>query len=56
MLEYETLSGEEINNLLKGIPPSRDDFDNDSIDDNLETEGSVPNTTSGLKPGAQPNI
>ena len=56
LLEYETLSGEEINNLLKGIPPSRDDFDNDSIDDNLETEGSVPNTTSGLKPGAQPNI
>jgi cell division protease FtsH len=25
LLEYETLSGDEINNLLKGIPPKRDD-------------------------------
>ena len=25
LLEYETLSGEEINNLIKGIPPVRDD-------------------------------
>jgi cell division protease FtsH len=25
LLEYETLSGEEITNLLKGVPPQRDD-------------------------------
>jgi len=28
LLEYETLSGEEINDLLKGIPPKRDDGGN----------------------------
>ena len=28
LLEYETLSGDEITNLLKGKPPSRDDDDN----------------------------
>ena len=28
LLEYETLSGEEITNLLDGKPPSRDDADN----------------------------
>ncbi len=28
LLEYETLSGDEITNLLKGKPPSRDDEDN----------------------------
>jgi cell division protease FtsH len=37
LLEYETLSGEEIANLLKGIPPTRDD-------------GSAPKATS--KPAA----
>ncbi len=31
LLEYETLSGEEIDNLLKGIPPSRPDLDDDDI-------------------------
>jgi cell division protease FtsH len=29
LLEYETLSGDEINDLIKGIKPNRDDFDND---------------------------
>ena len=27
LLEYETLSGEEIKNLLNGTPPKRDDGD-----------------------------
>jgi cell division protease FtsH len=27
MLEYETLSGEEITNVLKGVPPQREDLD-----------------------------
>ena len=30
LLEYETLSGDEINDLIKGIKPNRDDFDNDT--------------------------
>ena len=29
LLEYETLSGDEIKDLIKGIKPTRDDFDND---------------------------
>jgi len=28
LLEYETLTGDEIKDLIKGIKPSRDDFDN----------------------------
>jgi cell division protease FtsH len=27
LLEFETLTGEEIENLLKGVPPQRDDFE-----------------------------
>ena len=30
LLEYETLSGDEIKDLIKGVKPSRDDFDNDT--------------------------
>ena len=30
LLEYETLSGDEIKDLIKGIKPSRDDFDDSS--------------------------
>ncbi len=30
LLEYETLSGDEIKDLIKGIKPTRDDFDNDT--------------------------
>ena len=29
LLEYETLTGDEINDLLKGIKPNRDDFNDD---------------------------
>jgi cell division protease FtsH len=48
LLEYETLSGEEINDLVKGIKPSRDDFDND-VNPEPTIKPSVPkagNTTS----------
>ncbi len=43
LLEYETLSGEEINDLIKGIKPSRDDLDNDT-DTPKNTAPSVPKT------------
>ena len=49
LLEYETLSGDEIKDLLKGIPPSRDDFDDD-----LDTEPSIP-TQSVPKTGNAPS-
>ena len=51
LLEYETLSGEEVNNLLKGIQPSRENFDDDDSGNMPEPSGSVPNTGSTLKPG-----
>jgi cell division protease FtsH len=45
LLEYETLTGDEINDLLNGIKPSRDEFGND-IDNNKppKTSPSVPKT------------
>ena len=43
LLEYETLSGDEIKDLIKGIKPSRDDFDNNT-DKPINTAPSVPKT------------
>ncbi|GIR47281.1 MAG: ATP-dependent zinc metalloprotease FtsH [Alphaproteobacteria bacterium] len=43
LLEYETLSGDEIKDLIKGIKPTRDDFDND-IDTPKKPVTSVPKT------------
>ncbi len=52
LLEYETLSGEEIKDLIKGIKPSRDDFDdNTTITPTPKT--SVPK--SGGTTAPQPN-
>ena len=44
LLEYETLSGDEIKDLIKGIKPSRDDYDND-LDTPKTTPTSVPKTS-----------
>ncbi len=43
LLEYETLSGDEIKDLIKGIKPTRDDFDNDINTPNKPVT-SVPKT------------
>ncbi len=43
LLEYETLTGDEIKDLLNGIKPSRDEF-NDDIDTPSKTSPSVPKT------------
>ena len=43
LLEYETLSGDEIKDLIKGIKPTRDEFDNDQ-DTPKNTATSVPKT------------
>tara|TARA_B100000575_G_scaffold74249_1_gene57847 strand:+ start:5337 stop:7238 length:1902 start_codon:yes stop_codon:yes gene_type:complete len=48
LLEYETLTGDEIKDLIKGIKPTRDEFDND-IDTSHKTPTSVPKT-SGSTP------
>ncbi len=53
LLEYETLTGEEIVNLLKGTPPVRD-----TGDDHEPTRGSSVPTTTGVvrppRPGPEP--
>ena len=52
LLEYETLTGEEIQNLIKGIKPKRDDdLSSDSSDDNsdnkkeTQSKGPLPSFT-----------
>ncbi len=44
LLEYETLTGEEIKNLIKGIKPKRDDdLSPDSSDDSSDSKKENPN-------------
>ncbi len=43
LLEYETLSGDEIKDLIKGIKPSKDELDND-LDTPKNPATSVPKT------------
>ena len=52
LLEYETLTGDEIKDLIKGIKPSRDDFD-DSPTHTPTPKTSVPKTGGTTSP--QPN-
>ncbi len=52
LLEYETLSGDEIKDLIKGIKPSREDFD-DTSKSTQTPKTSVPKT--GSAPASQTN-
>ena len=49
LLEYETLTGEEIKDLVKGIKPSRDDFDEGATTKETITS-SVPKTGDSTAP------
>jgi len=53
LLEYETLSGDEIKDLLKGIPPSRDDFDDETGDKQSVPSQSVPKSGNTISPQHQ---
>jgi cell division protease FtsH len=53
LLEYETLTGEEIKDLIKGVRPSRDDFDNDPDTVKPPTATSVPKTSNKISPQPQ---
>ena len=53
LLEYETLTGEEIKDLIKGVRPSRDDFDNDPDTIKPPTPTSVPKTSNKISPQPQ---
>ena len=49
LMEYETLSLEEVKNLIKGIQPSRDDF-SDDINEDPKPSSSVPKSASPIAP------
>jgi cell division protease FtsH len=51
LLEYETLSGEEIANILKGVPPSRPE----SSDDDSGASSAVPIIGKRRRPGLDPS-
>ncbi len=53
LLEYETLSGDEIKDLIKGIKPDRDTFDDDDLNTSSTISTSVPKT--GNTPHPQTN-
>ena len=47
------MSGDEIKELIKGKPPTRDNFDDEEPTGSSEPSSSVPNTGSNLKPKTQ---
>ena len=54
LIEYETLSLEEVKDLIKGIQPSRDDdYDNESSDKKSSPVQSVPKSSSNISPQPQ---
>ena len=53
LLEYETLTGEEIKDLIKGIPPSRDDTDDNTDISDSTTAQSVPKSSPRVSPQPQ---
>ena len=53
LLEYETLTGDEIKDLIKGIRPSRDDFDDDHNPVKPSSSSSVPKTSGKISPQTQ---
>jgi len=50
LLEYETLSGHEIDDLVKGIKPNRDDFDDNDINPEPTITPSIPKTSNTIHP------
>ena len=53
LLEYESLTGDEINDLLKGVKPTRDEFGNDNTPQSPSSQPSVPK--AGDSPATQTN-
>ena len=50
LLEYETLTGDEIKDLLKGIKPSRDEFGDGNSPNTPTPKPSVPKTGESTAP------
>ena len=53
LIEYETLTGDEINNLLEGVKPNREDPSEDS---ESSVTGSVPKAGKRKEPSSKPGL
>ena len=53
LLEYETLSGDEIKDLIKGIKPNRSDFDDNQDPAKPNNSSSVPKSSNKISPQIQ---
>ena len=53
LLEYETLSGDEIKDLIKGIKPNRSDFDDNQDPAKPNNSTSVPKSSNKISPQVQ---
>ena len=53
LLEYETLSGDEIKDLIKGIKPNRSDFDDNQDSAKPNNSSSVPKSSNKISPQIQ---
>ena len=53
LMEYETLTLAEVKDLIKGVPPLRDDFDNNSDLKQTTPTQSAPKTGKTVSPQTQ---
>ena len=53
LIEYETLTGDEINNLLEGVKPNREE---PSEDNESSVTGSVPKAGKRKEPSSKPGL
>ena len=53
LIEYETLTGDEINNLLEGVKPNREESSEDS---ESSVTGSVPKAGKRKEPSSKPGL
>ena len=53
LIEYETLTGDEINNLLEGVKPNREEPLEDSVS---SVTGSVPKAGKRKEPSSKPGL
>ncbi len=51
LLEYETLSGEELKRVMRGEPPHKDDDDDDGAVEEKSSLTAIPKTKPKAKPG-----
>jgi cell division protease FtsH len=57
LLEYETLTGEQIKRVMRGDDPEAEDGDDDSTDSGgTASLTAIPKTKGKVKPGPEPDL